>query len=148
MDLSWFSCEEFLPSFLVRAAICDLCRALFSPRVSATLPRLSLSLLSVAAVPFATATRKLDPPKRSVELTTCRIPLLVAGVVFLCSSLNFPPVRIFILFKISHRLRFFVIQLSDERTVSFFVLAQDFYTDYVSTRFRDTNSMKIIQKNI
>lgn len=34
MDLSWFSCEEFLPSFLVRAAICDLCRALFSPRVS------------------------------------------------------------------------------------------------------------------
>lgn len=119
----------------------------FSLLVSpATLPRLSLSLLSVAAVPFATATRKLDPPKRSVELTTCRILLFVAGVVFLCSSLDFPPVRIFILFKISHRSPFFVIQLSDERTVSFFVLAQDFYTDYVPTRFRDTNGTKIIQK--
>lgn len=41
---------------------------------------------------------------------------------FLCSSLDFPPVRvhrIFILLKISHRLRFFVIQLSDEGAVSF-----------------------------
>lgn len=33
MDLSWFSCEKFLP-FLVCATICDLCRALFPPRIS------------------------------------------------------------------------------------------------------------------
>lgn len=129
MDLSWFSCEE--SSFLL--SICDLCRALFSPRVpgDSTKTAAIATIGRCSALRYDSETRKLDPPKRSLELTTRRIPLLVARS-FLCSSLDFRVHRIFTLLK-----RFRIVSsLSSFRMKgqSYFcahVLTQDFYTDYV-----------------
>jgi len=101
IDLSWFSCKEFL----LPLRLSTIYVVPFSPLVTSPTPAITTIGRCNALLPFAMAkTRKLDPPKRSVELTTHSIciPLLSSFLVLFVPSLlylyrsrpsNFHPAR-------------------------------------------------------
>lgn len=141
----------------------------FSPLVSlVTSPTAAIAIIGRcnALSPFATAeTRKLDPPKRSVELTTrgIRIPFPSSLLSFRSPLRPLHLIRVHRIstqLEIPHRLRktfdpIFVIPSSDERAVSFlysrFRSRFEIFMAYTldpPTRYYDADGAKIVEKDV